>query len=300
MKLPNFLIVGAAKAGTTSLYYYLREHPEIYLPEVKELRFFSAMPGNFRGPGDERVNKTIIKSLEEYKLHYIHVNHEIAIGDVSPDYLYFYKNSIPRIKKILKDPKIIIILRNPIERAFSQYLHFVRDGREKLSFEEALKAEEQRREQNWEWAWYYKDVGFYYKQVKAFLENFSEVKIYLYEDFKRNPLNIIQDLYKFLGVDISFVPSNIGLRYNVSGIPRNKILHYFLTQNNILKSSIKPFIKALIPKHTRRKILEKILQKNLVKPQMKPETREYLKELYKDDILKLQELIKRDLSHWLK
>jgi len=299
--LPNFLIVGAAKSGTSSLYHYLNEHPEIFLPARKELRFFSQMKANFKGPGDDKLNKTIIKSIEEYSKFYIPVKNEKAIGDVSPDYLYFFKNAIPNIRKILIDPKIIIILRNPIDRAFSHYLHFVRDGREKLSFEEALAAEDNRKALNWEWAWYYKDVGFYYNQVKAYLENFSEVKVYLYDDLKKDPLSLVQDIYRFLGVDDSFIPKSIGEKFNVSGVPKNKFLHEFLRKPNAIKSTLRPLARLVLPdKETRERFLRKLLQKNLKKPEMKPETRDYLKRLYKEDILKLQDLIKRDLSHWLK
>ncbi|MEO2068226.1 MAG: sulfotransferase, partial [Desulfurobacteriaceae bacterium] len=113
------------------------------------------------------------------------------------------------------------------------------------------------------------------------------------------PLIVVQDIYRFLEVDDSFVSISIGMKFNVSGVPKNRFLHHFLTQPNLLKSAIKPFVKALIPKDVRQKIQTKLIQKNLEKPQMKAETREYLKNLYEEDILRLQELIKRDLSHWL-
>ena len=301
VKLPNFLIVGTAKAGTTSLYYYLKEHPEIYLsPTRKELRFFSGMRGDFKGPKDEAVNKSITKSLEEYRQFFLNVTDEKAIGDISPDYLYYYSTAVKNIKKYLKDPKIIIVLRNPVDRAFSQYLHFLRDGREHLSFEEAIKSERTRKESNWEWAWRYTEVGFYYKQVKAYLENFSEVRIYLYDDLRSNIKKILKDIFLYLFVDDSFIPSNISEKFNVSGIPKNKLLHKFLTKKNPVKSAITPFVKIIIAENTKRRLKNKLLQKNLEKPQMKPETREYLINLYREDILKLQDLIKRDLSHWLK
>jgi hypothetical protein len=91
----------------------------------------------------------------------------------------------------------------------------------------------------------------------------------------------------------------VSTKYNVSGIPKNKFIHKFLIKPNILKSIVKPIAKTLIPQGEWRKIVEKIKMKNLQKSQMKPETREYLKNLYRDDILKLQNLIKRDLSGWL-
>lgn len=298
IKLPNFLIVGAAKCGTTSLYYYLKEHPEIFLSNKKELRFLSSMPGNFKGPGDDLVNNTITKSFSEYIKNFSEAKSEKVIGDVSPDYLYYYKISIENAKKYLDNPRIIIILRNPIDRAFSQYLHFLRDGRECLSFEESLEAAEKRKEDNWEWAWQYLEVGFYYKQVKAYIDNFSEVKIYLYDDLLSSPLKLIQDIYSFLGVNPTFVP-DLGKKYNVSLLPKNYLLHAFLTQPNLLKTLLKPLLKIFFSDKRLAKLVENSKARNLYKPKMKEETRRYLISLYHNDILQLQKLINRDLSHWL-
>ena len=301
LKLPNFLIVGAAKSGTTSLYYYLREHPEIYMSPVKEPKFITSrfLKFPFNGIGDDLIERNIVKDFNDYCVLFQNVEKEKAIGEASADNLYYYEKAIPYIKRYLGNPKIIIILRNPIERSFSAYCHLVRDKREFLSFEEALMQEEFRKMQNWEFIWFYKDVGFYYKQVKAYLENFSEVKIYLYDDLKKNPLKLVQDIYSFLEVDDSFVPKNINKKFNISGIPKNKFLHEFLTQPNLIKSIIKPLVKGVLPRGVRQRLRNKILQKNLYKPQINPQTKEYLKSLYKEDILRLQELIKRDLSHWL-
>jgi len=301
-KLPNFLIVGAAKAGTTSLYFYLKEHPEICLPDkIKETFFFTGK--DFKDVNNEGGNygKHAITNLEEYLDLFKNCKHAKAIGEICVAYLFFYRESIRNIKKILGEKvKIIIILRNPIERAFSNYLHHVRDGFEKETFEKALSLENERKRKKWWWGYYLTEVGFYYNQVKAYLENFSEVKVYLYDDLKKDPLSLVQDIYKFLEVDDSFIPKSIGEKFNVSGVPKIKFLNEFLIKPNPIKSAIKPLVKLILPKETRQRLRNKLLQKNLEKPQMKPETREYLKKLYREDILKLQELIKKDLSHWLK
>ena len=299
-KLPNFLIVGAAKSGTTSLYHYLKQHPEIYIPNRKECRYFSQMPGNFKGPkDDEVVNKTIIKSLDEYKGLFQDVSNEKAIGDMSPDYLYYYVNSIKNIRNICSDNvKIIIILRNPVERTYSHYLHYVRSGREGLSFEDALAQEELRKNKNWEWAWFYKDVSFYYEQVKAYLENFNQVKIYLFEDLKFNKLSLMRSMFRVLNVDESFVPDT-SARYNVSGAPKNKFIHGLLYKPNLFKTGINAVVNTVLSKEKARIYKTKLRVKMTKKAQIKPETKEYLKNLYQKNILKLQDLIGRDLSVWL-
>ena len=252
----------------------------------------------FKGIGDEKVEQNIIKSFREYCNLFKGVNYEKIIGEASADSLYFYDGAIKNIRKYLGNVKIVIVLRDPIERAFSHFCHFIRDEREYLTFEDALKEEKNRKKCNWVFGWHYSSVGFYYKQVKAYLDNFGQVKIYLFDDLKKDTLGLVKDIYEFLEVDISFTP-DVSVKYNVSGIPKNKFIHKFLREQNILKSMVKPVVKTLIPYKERRKVIEKIKMKNLQKPQMKPETREYLKNLYREDILKLQDLIKRDLSSWL-
>ncbi len=297
-KLPNFLIVGAAKSGTTSLYYYLKEHPEICISKnIKETFFFTGK--DFKDVNKESCNygRYAVTSLERYKLLFNHCANKKVRGEVCVAYLFFYKESIQNIKKILSDKvKIIIVLRNPIDRAFSNYLHHVRDGCEKETFEKALSLEKERKRKKWWWGYYLIEAGMYYDQVKAYLENFSEVKIYLYDDLKKDPLSLVQDIYRFLEVNDSFTPKSLGIKYNVSGIPKNRFFYEIIFKSNPIKSVITPFI----PRNLREKIIAIASQKLLKKPQMKPETREYLKELYQEDVLKLQGLIKRDLTHWLK
>jgi len=301
-KLPNFLIVGAQKSGTTSLYNYLKQHYEVFMPErLKEPKFFVSpifKKINHIQPLWVKFMSNTMFEWQDYLKLFEKVQKEKAIGESSVTYLYYYETAIILIKKYLGDIKILISLRNPIDRAFSAYLHLRRNNGENLSFEEALQKENARKELNWIPLYYFTSIGFYYNQVKAYLDNFDHVKIYLYDDLKKDTLSLVKDMYKFLGVDPSFTP-DVSIKYNVSGIPQNKFIHKFLKEPNILKSIVKPMAKTLIPQGERRKIIEKIKMKNLQKPQMKPETREYLKNLYREDILKLQDLIKRDLSSWL-
>lgn len=301
VKLPNFLIVGAAKAGTTSLYYYLKQHPEVYMSPVKEPRFITAQFLKFplRGIKDDKRENNIIKSFTEYKKLFENINNEKALGEASADNLYFYEDAIKYIKDYLGNIKIIIILRNPIERTFSSYQMLVKSIREYLPFEEALKAEDQRKNMNWAYAWHYKSVSLYYNQVRAYLENFKQVKVYLYDDLVNDTLGLIKDIFRFLEVDTSFVP-DINTKHNVGGIPKNKfVFKIFFVKSRKYRKSIKKILKIFFPEEKVLKFLERLKSKSLEKQQMKPETREYLKNLFREDILKLQTIINRDLSHWL-
>ncbi len=301
--LPNFLIVGAAKSGTTSLNYYLKQHPQIYMSPVKEPKFFTAQFLKFplNGIGDDKVEKRMVKTFDEYKNLFKWVTPERkAIGEASVDNLYYHQKTISYIKHYLDEPKIIILLRNPVFRAFSAYKHLVRDGREFVSFEKGLQLEDERIKNNWEFIWFYKDVGFYYEQVKDYIKEFKRVKIFLTDDLEKNPLKVVKETYEFLEVDPSFVP-DVSVKYNVSGVPKSKMFSVTLKKANTLGSVLEPVVNTLFPKKGIKIVswIEKIRAKNLESPEMKPETKEYLQTLYKENILKLQDLIKRDLSNWL-
>jgi Sulfotransferase family len=170
--MPNFLIIGAAKSGTTSLYHYLNQHPQIYMSPEKEPEFF-ALEGrklDFDGPdGKEVINRRIQRNrptnIEEYRALFEGVSGETAIGEASPWYLYSVQ-APSRISYYIPGVKLIAVLRNPVERAYSLFLYLRLRGQEPLSdFSQALQAEEVRKRDNWEWWWYYKDVGFYHAQL---------------------------------------------------------------------------------------------------------------------------------------
>ena len=146
--------------------------------------------------------------------------------------------------------------------------------------------------------WYYKDQGFYYTQLKRYLDLFARdrLKVYLYEDLKSEPLALIQNIFRFLAVDDRFIP-DLSEKVRISRpIPKNKTLDLLFSQPNPLKS----FFKPLIPKSIRQQVTNNIKQKNSIKPKVSPEIRQQLINEYRDDILKLQDLIGRDLSHWLR
>jgi Sulfotransferase family len=299
--LPNFLIVGASKSGTTSLYHYLKEHPEVYMPESKEPRFFVSSVYTKLSADDPRhssLKSQTVATFENYMNLFREAHGYKAIGEASVTYLYYFEVAIPKIKRLLGGVKIIIFLRNPIERAFSAYSYLFRDKFEVLGFEECLELEEERKCSNWSSLNLYKSEGLYYQQVKAYLENFDQIKVYLYDDLLKDTLGVVRDVYAFLEIDRTFVP-DVRTRYNVSGTPQSQFVHRFLTESNLFKRSAKPVVDLLLPKARRDKIVERLKAKNLHKLELNPKTRERLKNTYREDILMLQDLIHKDLTHWL-
>ncbi|OKH27677.1 sulfotransferase family protein [Chroogloeocystis siderophila] len=296
MTMPNFLVIGAAKAGTTALYYYLKQHPQIYMSPEKEPKFF-ALEGDkldFRGPGDrENIVKSAITDIEAYRQLFKGVTNEIAIGEASPLYLYSPK-AAERIKKYIPNAKLIAILRNPIERAYSGYIMHVREGRETAKdFAEALQEEENRIRNNWGWG-HYVNVGFYHTQLKRYLALFNkeQIKVYLYEDLKADPISLVQDVFRFLGVDDTFLPDT-SLKYNVAGVPKNEAIKAMIKNLN----TVKPAMNFLLPDKVRHYVRSKIFEKP---PALSYDIRQKLIEVYREDILNLQNFLHRDLSPWLK
>lgn len=297
MQMPNFLIIGAAKAGTTSLYAYLAQHPQVYMSRQKEPRFFAieGVTPNYGGI-TQGINRGSISCLEDYQRLFEDVGDEVAIGEASTLYLYSPK-APERIAHHIPQTKLIAVLRNPVDRAFSSYVHLVRDGFETLSFAEGLAAEASRRAENWQPLWFYQDRGFYYEQLKRYFDRFeaAQIQIYLYEDLLENSQKTAQDIYRFLNVEASFVPDLT--RSNVSGIPKRRWLQNLFMKDNPLKSAIKP----LLPEQLRKQVARNVHRQNTgAKPKLSLEVRQRLVETYREDILKLQDLIDRDLSGWLK
>lgn len=298
MNKPTFLIVGAAKSGTTSVYHYLKQHPQIFLPTPKEPKYVSSrfIQYPFRGPGDDFIETTIAKTSEQYYRLFEGVKPEIAeIGDASADNLYYHEKAIPLIREEFGDPKILIFLRNPVQRAFSAYSHLIRESREKFTFMEALEMEEERIKQNYEFLWHYKKVGLYAPQVEAYLQNFTSVKIFLFEDIINNKNKVIKEIFHFLGVraDIEIEDEQV---YNVSGRPKSRLLFQLLKYPNPIKNSL----KLIMPAKMRQQFRRKVDNANLSKMKIDETSQKYLKEYYREDIRHLEKIINRELSAWTK
>ena len=297
MAMPNFLVLGAAKSGPTALYHYLKQHPGIFLPAQKEPGFFAyeGRPPDYRGPGD--VDDVTVTEESAYRALFRGVSTQTAVGEASVIYLY-HPAAPARIRRHVPDAKLVAILRDPVDRAYSSYLHLVRDGREPLGdFAEALRDEERRIRDGWGIIWHYKRLGLYSEQVKRYFDLFDrrQLAIYLYDDLRANPAAVLGDIFRVLGVDDTFVPDT-SLRHNVSGIPRSRALHAFLAKPNVVTSLLAPFV----PESIRWRIRIPVSNWNLVKPPLPDEARRLLGPELREDVLRLQELIGRDLTAWLR
>jgi Sulfotransferase domain len=276
MTLPNFLIIGAPKAGTTSLYSYFSEHPAIFMPELKEPRFFG-----YEGQGD-RI-RFPVRTLEEYTALFDAVTTETAIGEATPHYLV-YPVAAQRIRDLIPEVRLIASLRDPVDRAYSVYQMNLRNKgvNRDIPFVEAIRTDHNLRET------YADMLGRY---VALFPP--EQLKVILLEDLEADPHRTVRALFAFLGVDPDFVP-DLSKIANPGGEPKNKLLHGLLSDPRLRVMS-----RGVLPRGVVDRLRE-LRSRNLAKQPLKPEDRRAAIGLFRDDILRTQDLIGRDLAAWLR
>ena len=296
-RLPTFLVIGAARSGTTALYLYLRQHPNVFMPRGRETNFF-AFEGealDFRGPGAEFLNNSVV-TLGAYCRLFADAPVGAAIGEVSPLYLYC-PCTAERIRARLPGVRLIAILRNPIEQAYSHYLYARKEAVEPLDdFMAALDAQVDRRKARWQPLFQYVDFARYSVQLRRYFDRFprEQIRIFLYEDFASDPVRVVQEIFLFVGVDGSFVP-DVSARVNAGGIPKSEWWQMLVMRPNPASK----LVGNLLPTQTRRRVRDALSSMNTRRDRMPPGARERLRTELRGDIVALQRLIDRDLSSWL-
>ena len=295
INLPNLLIVGAAKCGTTSLHNYLKQHPDIFMSKQKEPHFLINSD-----IGEDRIHKAITV-LEDYEDLFKTDSIYKYKGESSVMYLAFPEFSIKNIKKYLDpDVKIIIMLRNPVERAFAGYLHNLRyNPSENLSFEEAFEKSEARyyQERDITPDTRYLHVGNYYSQVESFMSMFNDnVLVIMYEDYVNDIDLCLANVFDFL--DIDKISVDTSRRHMVGGwIFKRKFLRNLLIPKNNFKSLIKSFLPN---KKIRKAIKQKIMNMSTVEnPSISKDMHKKLTEYYRKDIDNLSKLLNKELNCWI-
>ena len=292
MSLPNYLFIGAAKSATTTFFDILKKHEDIFVPKFKEPHFFN-------------IDENYLKGLDWYKKTYFRdINNESIIIDFTPTYLY-YKLCAERIFDSLgPNVKFVIILRNPVDRAYSHYNHSKRDGHEVSSFEDAIKLENERvekfRDKNdflSELRCSYISQGLYFEMMSAYLKYFDLNNFFIINFESEVVQNLDQTLLKlskFLKLDLSNLDYEI--HSNKSGKPKYKLLQNIITNNNLFRN----ILKMIVPQKQRQIIRNKIKNFNkedFVYLQLSEEKRRQLFEKYfRKDIMKLENLIGKKMN----
>ncbi|UCD13389.1 MAG: sulfotransferase domain-containing protein [Thermoplasmatales archaeon] len=278
--LPTFIICGTQKGGTTSLYYYLYEHPKIYMAKNKEVRYFDL---NYH------------RGVKWYKKHFndFKSKKKTILGEASPTYMYF--EEVPeRIKTLLPNVKLIFILRNPVDRAYSHYWHAINLGYEHLCFEEAIKKEEERlshgdlfQRQHYS----YRDMGKYIVQLKRFRKYFpkEQMLIILTENLKDTPEKVMNRTFNFLEIEDDLASRNWQVNHLTGKQP-------YIWKLQRLKSIMTyiPIAKGIVG----RAIDTINLREGY--PRMNLEIRKDLLDYFKPYNKELERFLERKLDRWYK
>lgn len=283
---PNLLLVGAPRCGSTTMQKFIGEHSEAFSPINKEPHYFCR---ELVGNGPKSLGSTTIHSEVEYSNLY---NSEEAVkakirGDYSIGYLTFHKEVIPLVKNKLGQPRILIILRNPVDRAFSSYLLHKKTGVEKLSFKDAISdaVESERAKQNLWFGFQHRRISLYSESVSKYLKEFSDVKVVIFEELFDDSKRVIEELFEFLDLKTPHQGLCIPPRENSALLPYSTKLAWILTK---MGSKIKP-IQGVC------NALKKTLS---YKPQIDAELRAELKDYFSEDVAKLESILNRSLSLW--
>lgn len=282
MRLPNFLIIGAPKAGTTSLWHYLRQHPDIFMSSVKEPSYFSTR---------KRPRRGLTETMESYQKLFEGSERFKAVGEASPLYLAD-EQAVHRIKETLPDVKLIAILRDPYARTFSEFTFQRLRGKEPLAnFLDAVEADASRptgQRIN------YIGSGLYYRNLSRYFSVFpsERIKVVFNDDLRLDAHQVVSELFSFLDVN-PCARVNTEAELTVSGVPRVRMLHWLLGRHNPLKDTLGP----LLPEWARN-AARRLKNANLQRQSIRPEERAALRTYFEDDIGQLEQLLGVDLGRW--
>jgi hypothetical protein len=304
MNLPDFLVIGAGKSGTTSIDNYLKQHPDLYVSPVKEPNFFALEGKTFLKPNEDREQffhfPWSVTTLEDYLKLFAKARPDQLKGETSPMYMYD-ENAAQNIKRHIPDVKLIAILRQPAERIYSRYLHLAEENRVPGSGMDEIF------DRTGIW-WKRNDLvneGFYHKHLSRFFTLFprENIMVILHEELIANRSGVIKDIFTFLNVR-NDIEIDSKTDFNPSGIIKSKLLDKFIGKRSPIFSGLSKISPTLYDKLKKNSRLVRyfgiLRKKNLNRPILDRELkRRITDEIYKDDILNLQQLLNRDLKHWL-
>jgi hypothetical protein len=285
------MVVGAQKAGTSSLIRYLGEHPRVCTPTRPEMNFFTREAQYRRGYDNI------------FSLYFGSYQDKSSIVMAKQAGLMYLPEIVNRLKEHNPHMRLVAMLRNPVDRAYSAYWHYRRAGRESLrSFEGAIEAEPGRLRENFQ-KWHhcaYLDRGVYYKQIISLYDHFPkhQIHIFLFDDFKSSPVRVCRSIYGLFDIYADFTP-NVGTYYNKSSVVRSEKIAQFLNSDNSLKRLFRSVFSNRRAFYIREN-LRKLNEKEFNQTKMNPETRTRLVEYFRPHNEKISRLLNRDLSHWNK
>jgi hypothetical protein len=290
--LPNFIVIGAAKAGTTALHWYLAEHPDVFMTPMKDPSYF-AFGRDEQGRllwGDPDLHYFRVQSWPEYVELFADADGASAVGEASTMYLEC-PQSAARIRTALPDTRIICCLREPVDRAYSDFQMYLRNKGERLDPVRDFTPTASWAQPDSHWM----RIGRYHAQLARYYDAFprGQIHVFLFDDLKKNTLGTVQQVYRFLGVDPAFVP-DLNTPHNVGGMPANPRLDRIL-RSSAIRTAVEPWVPQRAANWIRRLQARNMRQA----PPLPAELKRRLRAHFHTDITKTAELIGRKLDHWL-
>jgi hypothetical protein len=291
---PNLFIIGAPKSGTTTLAKWLESHPDIFFSQVKEPAFFCGFgETKWQGPGADEFIRAIVTDKSEYEALFTNGARSKWRAEASTDYLW----SPLAAERIANecgttDVRCIVVLRDPVQRAFSEHAHLIRDGYEELSFLKSLEKEEERFEQNWQPLFYHRRRGLYAEEITRYFEIFGRerIKVISYSDLSRDPKTVADDIFEFLDIEPIDIATNE--RHNQSGMPRSRFLHNLIIKPTLAKN----IIKHLLPDRYIKKARLILEGANLSGLRITQIEKEHTSKIFKEDITNTAFILKEKMA----
>jgi hypothetical protein len=289
---PDFLVIGAYKSGTSALHHALRQHPGVFVPKKQEPNFFAF------ADGAATTNPAASRSValeKDYLRLFCRARPDAVVGEVSPEYMA-NPAACTRIAATVPEVRLIAVLRNPIERAYSDYLMYRRDGDEHCArFGDALDQQDERYARG-DPTGYYVRTGFYAAHLRPYFDRFPRERLHvlLYDDLRADQQRALAGVFGFLGVDPAFTPNDLA-PVNISGVPNTRTAAAALAVRRRLRGVLRPLLPEAVKLRANRAI-----QRSLHRPELEAADRARLAELYRVDVTELGRLLDRDLSHWLR
>lgn len=300
--LPNFLMLGAPRTGSTALHNALHQHPDFFLPRGKETHFFSG-GGDISLPALYAVGFTyrVVQDARVYAEGFVDGAAFSHRGEIDPSILYRAAYALPKMRALLAaDTKFIVVLRQPVERAYSHYLLHVRYGHEPHPFEYYFDVTAPRTPFEEIALDRYFGFSIYSESLKLFFNAFPRENflVLLYDDLQKDSRAFLLRILEFLNAELTMIPSFVA-ETNAGLAPQN-----LMGRMRAVNHPLRRFLRACVPLELRAAVRqqmgwEKRGTRDFYKPALAAATRVKLLPRYREDILRTQDLIQRDLTHWL-
>lgn len=289
--LPGFVFAGAGRAGSTAVVESLRRRPEVFVTEPKEPHYLAlgGQPAAFTGPGDDvTINRVAVTEEAAYLGLFHDAPPGSLAGEGSVSTLYYHQVAAPRLQALNPAAKVVVVLREPVARAFSSHQYLVNRGWEpETDFLTAVTHEERRKAEGWHHLWHYTGMSRYAASVRAFVDTFGrdQVGVWWYDDLMSREEDTLRQIHAFLGLPDAPSPLGVG-RVNVSGAPRRPRVQRALTAAS-RSAGLRRVVKAMVPFEVR----ERIRGANLAPNEVPDEVARALRPRFVDDLAQLEQLL---------